>query len=1244
MTSVESCKTVRTTVKSRITSLINKLKTFDAKTISDEQFDKLRNKAWQLEDETERNYEDFMRASNPDGQEDVTKHYFEMQDRLTQIEEFLHTCQQRFKQEKQDSEERAKDRAEIIQREKMQIEKELEEKRIEKGLQTSSTTPQAPPAPIQRPKLPQLTLPTFDGKFEDWLPFRDRYNQAPSMSSRTSDGIISITNITSNALASIRAIDAQVDLGQLLVSRIVTRKLDPVTLERFNQSLHDRTIPKLQDLLNFLDREMLTIQPATVNPSHGEPTQPRESFVKALGLTPEKLPQKVTIEALQSMPVTTITECVSVDISSLYHTQIQYNVKAFIIKSIGGAYPQQKMDPTIWKHLPTTGLADPEYFLPQKVELLLSTDLHYEIIRSGLIRGHTGEPVAQESSLGWLVGGGASSHPVNPSCNLTDSLDAQLRRFSEVEHGPSEEVKLTQEEKLCQEHYARTTTRLPDGNYQVELPFKEATPPLGNSSSMALKRYYALEAKFSRSPNLRKAYSKAFQDLIEESHLELVPKEEIFQPAEKCYFLPHHAVYKESSTTTKLRIVFDASAKTSSGQSLNSKLMVGPVIQEDLIKILIRWRYWKVPLTADIQKMYLYILVHPKHRDYLRIYWRGKTTEPIQCYRLRKVTFGTASAPYQAVRTLHQLAHDHGGEHPKAAEVLIRDFYMDDCLSGANSTDEAIELAKELRALTMRANFNLRKWSSSDPLLLSTIPEDVRETTLPLFMDQDGSMKALGLIWSPVQDEFRFEVQTTSPLPTTKRKILSEIAKVFDPLGFLAPVTIRAKCIMQELWKCQSGWDSKVPDHLLHIWKQYREETESIKKLRPTFLQSTMEQPVPEPTNSGENLKKVFTKMKPEQLKLFLAEKRPEHQQVLLTNQIPSSMPDLHLITKRHHVTDLIIHHLHLDLKHGGANLTLSMLQRCYWVIRGRTHVRKCINRCKICVIQKGVTVQQLMADLPECRVRMSPPFTHTGVDYAGPVQIRESLRRNARTSKAYIAVFVCLCTKAVTLELVSDLTTSAFLAALTRFSCRRIKPRTIKSDNGTTFVGANRELQDLWNLMKEQQFDQDVVRVLANGGTEWTFIPPAAPHQGGLWEAAVKSAKFHLRRVIGKTILTFELYDTLLKEVEACLNSRPLCSLTSDPNDLTALTPGHFLTGQPPMAIPSPDLTHLKVNRLDRWQQQQQMKQHFWNRWHQEYLQQLQRRTKWKTKEKNVEVGYLAVIQDDQQPPQFWKLGRIEK
>lgn len=169
------------------------------------------------------------------------------------------------------------------------------------------------------------------------------------------------------------------------------------------------------------------------------------------------------------------------------------------------------------------------------------------------------------------------------------------------------------------------------------------------------------------------------------------------------------------------------------------------------------------------------------------------------------------------------------------------------------------------------------------------------------------------------------------------------------------------------------------------------------------------------------------------------------------------------------------------------------------------------------------------------------------------------------------------------------------------------------------------------------------IAELVANDGINiWNFIPPSAPHFGGLWEAGVKSTKYHLRRILGNAVLTFEEMTTTLVEIEACLNSRPLCPLSSDPNDLGVLTPGHFLIGDHLRTPPRPSLLDVNTNRLERWQLTQQLTEHFWQRWSTEYLHRLQVRPKWLSKTPNLNVGDIVIVRDERLPPAKWILGRV--
>ncbi|XP_035217313.1 uncharacterized protein LOC118190664 [Stegodyphus dumicola] len=282
------------------------------------------------------------------------------------------------------------------------------------------------------------------------------------------------------------------------------------------------------------------------------------------------------------------------------------------------------------------------------------------------------------------------------------------------------------------------------------------------------------------------------------------------------------------------------------------------------------------------------------------------------------------------------------------------------------------------------------------------------------------------------------------------------------------------------------------------------------------------------------------------------------------------------------------------------------------------------------------------MGNLPKHRVTLDRPFFNCGVDYAGSISIKFNKGRGTKSTKGYIALFICLATKALHIEAVSDLTADAFLAALRRFSARRGAPSHIYSDNATNFVGANRKLSEIQRLWASLPKNEAVAHHLTQASIEWHFIPPASPHFGGIWEAAIKSTKYHCKRVIGETLLTFEELTTLLAQIEAILNSRPLCSVNNTDIDcINILTPSHFLTGDVILSPPELPLTS-PANIRNRWDLLQKMRKDFCKSWTKAYLSSLQTRKKWKDTQPNMKIGDIVLLLDDGHLPGSWPLGQV--
>ena len=345
-----------------------------------------------------------------------------------------------------------------------------------------------------------------------------------------------------------------------------------------------------------------------------------------------------------------------------------------------------------------------------------------------------------------------------------------------------------------------------------------------------------------------------------------------------------------------------------------------------------------------------------------------------------------------------------------------------------------------------------------------------------------------------------------------------------------------------------------------------------------------------------------------------------------------------------HHIAKLIIHSEHIRLLHAGPTLLSTSLSRRFHIIGCKRFVRSVTRGCIVCRRNTTRPLPQLMGRLPIERLTPGPVFKSVGVDFAGPVYVKYGYVRKPQVVKAYICVYVSLTVKAVHLEAVSDLTTEAFIASLRRFIARRGKPSLIKSDHGTNFVGAARELKEIVDFLNTAKTRQVISDFCSTQNITWDFIPEHAPRFGGIWEAAVKSLKTHLKRVTNNVKFTFEELITILSQIEACLNSRPLVLITCDDDGIEALTPGHFLIGRPIEALPDVSSPDDSISTLRRWHLCQGVIRHFWTRWSNEYLNSLRRFAKWNHPSKNVKEGDIVVIQEDNMVPTRWPLARVEK
>ncbi|XP_029166205.1 uncharacterized protein LOC114937011 [Nylanderia fulva] len=445
-------------------------------------------------------------------------------------------------------------------------------------------------------------------------------------------------------------------------------------------------------------------------------------------------------------------------------------------------------------------LADLAFDKPAAVDAVLGADIYGVLLDEGVKRGHPGEPAAHSTVFCWVLMGSLIG-PADPlpsrvavhHITTQPDLHQELRRFRELEKVAAQPI-LTPEESRCERLFVETHARDAKERYIVRLSRKEnPTTGLGASRHGALRMLLSTERRLTRDPLLRERYHDFLATYASCGHMKPAPRGETIGEQ---YYLPHHAVVKASDPEGKIRVVFNASFRTTTGISLNDVLIPGPKLQADLWLVLTRWRLHRFAFTTPIVKMFQQIRVHPQDLDLQRILWRADPAAMVQDYRLTTVTYGTASAPYLAIRTLLQLAQDESHRFPLEAAVLRANTYVDDILAGASSMEETLELQRQTVALFAAGGFQLSKWAGTHTVLCPAVGRTER------LISRVDNVGALGVLWVPANDELHLRaVPALSKVENpTKRTILSTVAKLFDPTGWAAPVIIGAKILIQDLW------------------------------------------------------------------------------------------------------------------------------------------------------------------------------------------------------------------------------------------------------------------------------------------------------------------------------------------------------------------------------------------------------------------------------------------------------------
>jgi hypothetical protein len=341
------------------------------------------------------------------------------------------------------------------------------------------------------------------------------------------------------------------------------------------------------------------------------------------------------------------------------------------------------------------------------------------------------------------------------------------------------------------------------------------------------------------------------------------------------------------------------------------------------------------------------------------------------------------------------------------------------------------------------------------------------------------------------------------------------------------------------------------------------------------------------------------------------------------------------ILPKGHHLSSTIVQHYHVSNAHCGVETTVALVRERYWIVGARRLTKQAVQRCVRCKRYNARRGEQMMAPLPRARlIPYDPPFTRCGVDYFGPVEIVSGRKR----LKRYGCLFTCFNTRAVHLEVAPSLEADDFINTLRQFTNRRGEVKEMWSDNGTNFVGAEKELR----ASVKQLNDGVVEEALKSHGIVWHFQPPTASHMSGVWERLVGVVKKHLKILCGVRSLDEHRLRTLFSEVEFIVNSRPLIATSEDPADLEAISPNHFLllrkssTNQ----VAATDANDIWSRR--RWKQVQQLSDRFWQRWLKEYVPLLQKRIKWTKPKRNFQPGDIVLMVNENLSRCFWPLARV--
>ncbi|XP_070521821.1 uncharacterized protein [Cardiocondyla obscurior] len=604
--------------------------------------------------------------------------------------------------------------------------------------------------------------------------------------------------------------------------------------------------PKMADLVRWLNcrRDGLNSVKAT-RKFEKEPKKvfQKEKFVKAYHA--ENKPHPYNFErkcplCIGALKAGTVRSKSTIVLHSFQDSEFFLEIEVLIWPKLTGLLPSKEIKAKDILENFKKPLADPYFFKPAKVDILLGASEYSALIKEGLHRWPETDLITQDTVFGWIISGVPARRAENlvedsaisMVCAAEEELRNSLQQLRKSEEFKENSHLLNLEEEKCEEFFKTTHYRDSDGRYVMRLPFKlDPSDAVEEIRRIAQHSLTALKRRLFRDAKLNLKYQEFLKEYEELKHMERVPHDEI--KSTRVWYLPHHAVITEVPRW-KIRVVFDALRQTAHQQSLNKALMIGPPLQNDLTLVLLNWRRFRFVFTADIIKMFRQIKIHQDDRDFLRILWSPNESEAPMEYRHTTVTYGTACAPYLAIKTLQQLVIDEGHRFPQGAQCLRSQTYVDDIFGGADCLYEAQRERKELISLLKMAGIELDKWAANHNSLL---PENLKRqevSNTEISKETFETVKTLGIQWNPFLDAFGFSVkiQGISINIFTKRNILSCLFKLYDPLEWISPVIIAGKIFIQDLWIAGVGWDEKLDFNKQQFWKGFQDSLQDLNNLQ----------------------------------------------------------------------------------------------------------------------------------------------------------------------------------------------------------------------------------------------------------------------------------------------------------------------------------------------------------------------------------------------------------------------------